>query len=53
LEIRMQGRDGIARAVDAAIQGLRMRVLHVFGKKTQTTHRSASETARRRLEAYP
>ena len=47
----MQGRDGIARAVYAAIQGSRLLVLHVFVKKTQTTPRSALETARKRLEA--
>lgn len=50
-EMRMQGRDGIARAVYAAIQGRRLLVLHVFVKKTQTTPRSALETARKRLEA--
>ena len=50
-EMRMQGRDGIARAVYAAIQGRRLLVLHVFAKKTQTTPRSALETARKRLEA--
>ena len=50
-EMRMQGRDGIARAVYAAVQGRRLLVLHVFVKKTQTTPRSALETARKRLEA--
>lgn len=50
-EMRMQGRDGIARAVYAAIQGRRLLVLHVFVKKTQTTPRSALETARKRLES--
>ena len=50
-EMRMQGRDGIARAVYAAIQGRRLLVLHVFVKKTQTTPRSALEAARKRLEA--
>ena len=50
-EMRMQGRDGIASAVYAAIQGRRLLVLHVFVKKTQTTPRSALETARKRLEA--
>lgn len=49
-EMRMQGRDGIARAVYAAVQGRRLLVLHVFVKKTQTTPRSALETARKRLE---
>ena len=50
-EMRMQGRDGIARAVYAALQGRRLLVLHVFVKKTQTTPRSALVTARKRLEA--
>ena len=50
-EMRMQGRDGIARAVYAAIQSRRLLVLHVFVKKTQTTPRSALQTARKRLEA--
>ncbi len=52
-EIRMQGRNGIARAVYAAVQGRRLLVLHVFVKKTQTTPRSALETARKRLDATP
>ena len=51
-EIRMRGRDGIARAVYAAIQGRRLLVLHVFVKKTQTTPRKAIETALKRLEAH-
>lgn len=50
-EMRMQGRDGIARAVYAAIQGRTLLVLHVFVKKTQATQRAAIETARKRLEA--
>ena len=49
-EMRMQGRDGIARAVYAAVQGRRLLVLHVFVKKTKTTPRAAIEIARKRLE---
>jgi phage-related protein len=49
-EMRMKGRDGIARAVYAAIHGRTLMVLHVFVKKTQTTPRAAIETARKRLE---
>ena len=49
-EMRMHGCDGIARAVYAAVQGRSLLVLHVFVKKTQTTHRSATETALKRLE---
>ncbi len=50
-EMRMTGRDGIARAVYAAIQDRRLLVLHVFVKKTPTTPRKAIETAHQRLEA--
>jgi phage-related protein len=49
-EMRMQGRDGIARAVYAAIQDRRLLVLHVFVKKTQTTPRRAIVTALERLK---
>lgn len=50
-EMRMHGRDGIARAVYAAAQGRSLLVLHVFVKKTQATPRSAIETALKRLES--
>ena len=50
-EMRMQGRDGIARAVYVAIQDRRLLVLHVFVKKTQTTPRSVITTALKRLGA--
>ena len=49
-EMRMTGRDGMARAVYAAVQGRTLLVLHLFVKKTQTTPRSAIETALKRLE---
>ena len=49
-EMRMVGRDGIARAVYAAVRGRRLVVLHVFVKKTRTTPRKALEMARQRLE---
>ncbi len=49
-EMRMTGRDGIARAVYAAVQGRTLLVLHVFIKKTQTTPRRAIEIALKRLE---
>lgn len=52
-EIRLQGRDGIARAVYAAVQNRRLLVLHVFIKKTQVTPRRAIETALKRLETQP
>lgn len=49
-EMRLKGRDGIARAVYVARTGQRLVVLHVFIKKTQKTPRSALEMVRRRLE---
>jgi phage-related protein len=48
-EMRLTGRDGIARAVYVARTGQRLTVLHVFTKKTQKTPRKALETARNRL----
>lgn len=48
-EMRLTGRDGIARAVYVARSGQRLTVLHVFTKKTQKTPRKALETARARL----
>ena len=50
-EMRMKGRDGIARAVYAAVHGRTLLVLHVFVKKTQQTPRAAIDTARKRLES--
>jgi phage-related protein len=49
-EMRLTGRDGIARAVYVARTGQRLTVLHVFIKKTQKTPRKALETARNRLQ---
>lgn len=48
-EMRLTGRDGIARAVYVARTGQRLTVLHIFSKKTQRTPRQALETARNRL----
>ena len=50
-EMRMQGRDGIARAEYAAIRDRCLLVLHVFVKKTKATPRVAIATALKRLEA--
>lgn len=50
-EMRMTGRDGIARAVYVARTGRRLLVLHVFIKKTQKTPRKAIETAHARLRS--
>jgi phage-related protein len=49
-EIRMTGRDGIARAIYIAQTGQRLTVLHVFVKKTQKTPRRAIEVARARIK---
>ena len=48
-EMRMAGRDGIARAVYVARTGQRLTVLHIFAKKTRQTPRKAIETAAARL----
>lgn len=50
-EMRMNGRDGIARAVYVAWEGRRLIVLHVFGKKTQKTPRKAIAMAQARLRS--
>jgi len=50
-EMRLSGRDGIARAIYVARQGQRLTVLHVFAKKTQTTPRRALDLARARLRS--
>ncbi|VCU71917.1 hypothetical protein PIGHUM_04008 [Pigmentiphaga humi] len=49
-EIRMTGRDGIARALYVAMSGRRLQVLHVFVKKTEKTPPQAIETALGRLK---
>ena len=49
-EMRMKGKDGIARAVYVTQTGQRLIVLHVFSKTTQTTPRKAIDTARQRLK---
>lgn len=36
-EMRMSGRDGIARAIYMAVSGRRIVILHAFVKKTQKT----------------
>lgn len=50
-EMRMTGRDGIARAVYVARSGQKLTVLHVFAKKTQQTPRKGIETAQARLRS--
>lgn len=44
-EIRMKGRDGIARALYVATTGKRVIVVRAFVKKTQTTPKSEIELA--------
>lgn len=50
-EMRVTGRDGIARAVYVARTGQRLAVLHVFAKRTRKTPRKAIETAEARLRS--
>ena len=49
-EMRMKGKDGIARAIYVAAVGQRLVVLHAFIKKTNKTPRTAIETATRRAK---
>ena len=49
-EMRMRGKDGIARAAYVTATGRRVVVVHVFPKKTQKTPRRESETALRRAK---
>lgn len=49
-EMRMIGRDGIARAIYVTAVGRRVVVLHAFVKKTRKTPRAALELARRRAK---
>ncbi len=49
-EMRMRGRDGIARAAYVTASGQRIVVLHVFQKKTQKTPRREIEIALRRAK---
>ena len=49
-EMRMKGRDGIARAAYVTASGQRVVVVHVFTKKTQKTPRREIETALKRAK---
>lgn len=49
-EMRMKGKDGIARAAYVTVTGQRVVVVHVFVKKTQKTPRREIETALRRAK---
>ncbi len=47
-EMRMKGRDGIARAAYVTLRGRRIVVVHVFRKKVQKTPRRDIELALKR-----
>jgi phage-related protein len=49
-EMRMKGKDGIARAAYVTAKGRRVVVIHIFTKKTQKTPRRDIETALRRAK---
>jgi phage-related protein len=49
-EMRLSGRDGIARAIYVTAVGRRVIVLHAFVKKSKKTPRSALELAERRAK---
>jgi phage-related protein len=49
-EMRMKGKDGIARAAYVTATGRRVVVVHVFPKKTQKTPRREIRTALRRAK---
>jgi phage-related protein len=49
-EMRMKGRDGIARAIYVTAAGERVVVVHAFEKKTQKTPGRALEIARERAK---
>lgn len=49
-EMRMRGRDGIARAAYVAAAGKQIVILHAFVKKTQRTPPEAIETALKRAK---
>ena len=49
-EMRMRGRDGIARAAYVTAAGRRVVVVHVFIKKTEKTPRREIEVALRRAK---
>jgi len=51
-EMRIKGRDGIARAAYIAVKDQRVVVVHVFRKKTQKTPRREIELALRRAKEF-
>jgi phage-related protein len=51
-EMRLKGRDGIARAIYFAANGKRIVVVRIFAKKTQRTPRREIELAINRMKAF-
>ena len=49
-EMRVRGRDGIARALYVTAKGHRVVILHTFRKKTRKAPKTAIETALSRLK---
>ena len=49
-EMRMSGKDGIARSIYVTASGQRVVILHSFMKKTQKTPKSALDIARARAK---
>ncbi len=49
-EMRLSGRDGIARAIYVTAAGQRVIVVHAFAKKSQKTPRAALYLAMRRAQ---
>ncbi len=49
-EMRLSGRDGIARAIYVTATGRRVVVMHAFVKKSQKTPRAALELAEQRAK---
>ena len=49
-EMRLNGRDGIARAIYLTASGRRVVVVHVFVKKSQTTPKAALDLAEQRAK---
>ena len=49
-EIRIKGRDGIARAIYVTVKERRIVILHAFRKKTRKTSEAAIRTALSRMK---
>ena len=49
-EMRIRGRDGIARAIYVTVKERRIVILHVFRKKTRKTPKAAIRTALSRMK---